>query len=232
MSRIHEWCSCVFFPKKELTIVFFFFSQQHRKEVTTISDFLHPSPLSCSENLWNPPFSSHLLCMFYSSTQTRQADLFNKEIILAVKCWNMVSGVAQRLKDARPMCSGLEPTMLDLWKRSGSVNFINIITTVLFSETLELFLTPALSSSLGSGSSMTTRVWTPAGSWTGWRWRTWSGLTSGSTLPATAGWARWRETASSSETCWAPWNRRRYRNVRVYAQNVAKIQTQLIGDCH
>lgn len=72
---------------------------------------------------------------------------------------------------------------------------------------------PPSCSSLASGSSTTTRVWTPAGSWTEWRWQTWSGLTSGSTLLVTAGWARWREMAFLSETCWAAWTLRKYQNV-------------------
>ena len=57
-------------------------------------------------------------------------------------------------------------------------------------------------------SNMITRAWMPAGSWTAWRWRTWTGLTCASTSPATTGWARTRQTTCLWETCWAlltPW---------------------------
>lgn len=57
-------------------------------------------------------------------------------------------------------------------------------------------------------SNTITQAWTPAGSWTAWRWRTWTGLTCASTLPATTGWAKMKATTCLWETCWAaqiPW---------------------------
>lgn len=55
------------------------------------------------------------------------------------------------------------------------------------------------------GSSTTTPGWTPAGSWTGWWWPTWTGPTCASVLPATTGWVGRRLTTCMSETCWAAW---------------------------
>lgn len=68
----------------------------------------------------------------------------------------------------------------------------------------ETYLSPFYSP-VASGLSMTTPVWTPAGSWTEWWWRMWSGLTWGSTLLVTTGSVRWRQTAFISENCWVAW---------------------------
>lgn len=66
-----------------------------------------------------------------------------------------------------------------------------------------------------SGSSMITRVWTPAGFWTGSWSRTWTGHIYASTSPATTGWAGPRATACSSGTCWAVWTPWTCPNVRL-----------------
>lgn len=63
-------------------------------------------------------------------------------------------------------------------------------------------------SSAFTGLSMTTLAWVPAGSWTEWWWQMCSGLIWGFILPAITGWAKRREMAFMSETCWAaqtPW---------------------------
>lgn len=70
--------------------------------------------------------------------------------------------------------------------------------------------------SVASELSMTTLVLTPAGSWTEWWWRTWSDLTWGSTLLATAGWVRWRGMAFISETCWVAWTPWKCLNVSIH----------------
>lgn len=70
------------------------------------------------------------------------------------------------------------------------------------------------------GLSMTTQGWMPAGSWTGWWWRTWTGPTCASILPATTGWVGRRLITCMSETCWAAW-------ISWMSQNVGHAETNM-----
>lgn len=74
------------------------------------------------------------------------------------------------------------------------------------------------------GSSTTTQEWTPAGSWTGWWWPTWTGPICVSISPATTGWVGRRLTTCLSGTCWAAWTPWTSQNVGHSRTNTKQTQ--------